>query len=305
MSKKKFQADCRANNHGGRWAGIPICVIESSAYRDLSLWARAILTEIVARMNGYNNGSIGISLSEICIALNNSNRGKAAQAIAELMQHGFIDATAEGDRKERLAREYRLTFVNTVLNGKFVASTEEYRDWQRCELPAKVVTKADRHALDRLMKNKATRKSGGNGALPEQGHIGNGALPEAGEAGNDALPDKIAKTRKSPPFKESTPSVSGNGASLLIYKPYPLGQSNGPRGNDGYHNQPEIRVVDFDAILRERLAAYWTGANRSERTRLAESIRLPVDELASFANGGHLPQLKAAPLMCELARTAA
>ena len=221
MASKKNQADCRANNRGGRWAGIPICVIESPAYRDLSLWARAILTQIVARMNGYNNGSIAISVSEICTVLGNSNRGKAVKALAELMQHGFIEATTEGDRKERLAREYRLTFVNTVSNGKFVAATEEYRDWKPSELAPQILTKADPLALGRLMESKAARKSGGNGALPEQGHIGNGALPEAANAGNGALPDKIAKTRKTAPFAESAISVAGNGASLLISKPYP------------------------------------------------------------------------------------
>lgn len=174
MSRKKKQADCRANNRGGRWAGIPICVIESIAYRDLGLWARAILTEIVARMNGYNNGSIAISLTQICTALGNSNRRKASLAIAELMQHGFIDVTAEGDRQERMAREYRLTFVNSVSNGKFVAATEEYRNWTQPELPVKDAKKAAPVQLDRLLKNKAARKSSGNGASPDKGHIGNG-----------------------------------------------------------------------------------------------------------------------------------
>ena len=198
MARKKNQADCRANNRGGRWAGIPICVIESPAYRDLSLWARAILTEIVARMNGYNNGSIAISVTEICTALGNSNRGKAAKAIAELMQHGFIDVTTEGDRKERLAREYRLTFVNTAFNGKFVAATEDYRDW----LPQ-------------------GQKSGGNASSPVKGQTGNASLPDRECAGNAPSPDKFAKLRKTAPFVKKPQLVAGNDASLLISKPYP------------------------------------------------------------------------------------
>lgn len=198
MASKKNQADCRANNRGGRWAGIPICVIESPAYRDLSLWARAILTEIVARMNGYNNGSIAISVTEICTALGNSNRGKAAKAIAELMQHGFIDVTTEGDRKERLAREYRLTFVNTVSNGKFVAATEDYRNW-----------------------TPQPQKSGGNASLPVKGQTGNASLPDRKCAGNASSPDKFAKLRKTAPFVKKSHPVAGNDASLLISKPYP------------------------------------------------------------------------------------
>ena len=198
MASKKNQADCRANNRGGRWAGIPICVIESPAYRDLSLWARAILTEIVARMNGYNNGAIAISVTEICTALGNSNRGKAARAIAELMQHGFIDVTTEGDRKERLAREYRLTFVNTVSNGKFVQATEDYRNW-----------------------TPQPQKSGGNASLPVKGQTGNASLPDRECAGNASSPDKFAKLRKTAPFVKISHSVAGNDASLLISKPYP------------------------------------------------------------------------------------
>lgn len=194
---KKNQADCRANNRGGRWAGIPICVIESPAYRGLGLWARAILTEIVARMNGYNNGSIAISLTEICTALGNSNRGKAAKAIAELMQHGFIDVTTEGDRKERLAREYRLTFVNTVSNGKFVAATEDYRNW-----------------------TPQPQKSGGNASLPVRGKTGNASLPDKECAGNALSPDKFAKLRKTARFVKMPHPVAGNDASLLINKPY-------------------------------------------------------------------------------------
>lgn len=198
MASKKNQADCRANNRGGRWAGIPICVISSPSYRGLSLWARAILTEIVARMNGYNNGSIAMSLTEICSALGNSNRRKASLAIAELMQHGFVDVTTEGDRKERLAREYRLTFVNTVSNGKFVAATEDYRNWT----PPK-------------------QKSGGNASLPVKGQTGNASSPERECAGNASSPDKFAKLRKTAPFVKKPHSVAGNDASLLISKPYP------------------------------------------------------------------------------------
>ena len=170
MGKRKARADCRADTRGGQFAGIPFCVINSPAYRDLGLWARAILIELVARMNGYNNGQIALSVAEICTALNNSNRGKAAKAIAELMEHGFIDLTAQADWKHKKAREYRLTFVTTA-HLPFGA-TNDYRNWE------------------------ARKQNRGNGALPIEPVSGNGALPIDDSIGNGALPRLLAHKRK-------------------------------------------------------------------------------------------------------------
>lgn len=122
--RKGGTADCRADTRGGPWAGIPLCVINSAAYRDLSLHARAVLVEIVARMNGWNNGAIGVSQREIQTALRCTPRYVVA-SIAELMEHGFIDVTVAGDWKSRLARQYRLTFVST----KAAKATNDYVTW--------------------------------------------------------------------------------------------------------------------------------------------------------------------------------
>lgn len=126
MSRRKVRADCRADTRGGPWAGIPICVIKSAAYRDLSLWARAVLVELVAAMNGWNNGEIALSQRTLATALSTTNYGAIGRAIAELMEHGFIDVMVEGQWKERLARQYRLTFVST----KSANATNDYRSWE-------------------------------------------------------------------------------------------------------------------------------------------------------------------------------
>lgn len=86
--------------------------------------ARAILIEMVARMNGWNNGAIAISQRELVEALGCHNR-KVIAGMAELMQHGMIDVSAQGKWKERQAREYRLTFVST----KSAPATNEYLRW--------------------------------------------------------------------------------------------------------------------------------------------------------------------------------
>ena len=121
---RKVKADCRADTRGGPWAGIPVCVIESAAYRDCSVHARAVLVELVSRMRGYNNGKLAVSQRKLVSSLRCSPR-KVVRAIAEPMEHGFLDISVEGKWKERMARQYRLTFVSTK-NGP---ATNEYRYW--------------------------------------------------------------------------------------------------------------------------------------------------------------------------------
>jgi len=190
MGKRKARADCRADTRGGQFAGIPFCVINSPAYRDLSLWARAILVELVARMNGYNNGAIALSITEICEALGNSNRGAAARAIAELMEHGLLDLSAQANWKHKKAREYRLTFVTTAYAP--FGATNDYRNWE------------------------PRKQNRGNGALPIDAVSGNGALPMTNSIGNGALPRLLAHKRKSAKNEDPAPVSIGNGASLLI-----------------------------------------------------------------------------------------
>jgi hypothetical protein len=80
-------------------------------------------------MNGYNNGQIGRSQRQLAEALGTTNFRAIGKGIAELMEHGFIDVTAEGQWKARQAREYRLTFVST----KAASATNDYRAWVKQE----------------------------------------------------------------------------------------------------------------------------------------------------------------------------
>ena len=69
MARPKVKADHRADTRGGRFAGIPLAVIESVAWRHLGLPARAILVELVSAFNGYNNGNIVMSFrgGSVCL----------------------------------------------------------------------------------------------------------------------------------------------------------------------------------------------------------------------------------------------
>lgn len=129
MRRVKVKADHRADTRGSPWAGIPHCVIDSDAFRDLSLWARSVLLEIVRQMNGYNNGLIVLSQRQIAVRLNTTNFRKIGKAIAELMMHGFIDVAVEGQWKARMARQYRLTFVSSGKAGHIRPASNEYLRW--------------------------------------------------------------------------------------------------------------------------------------------------------------------------------
>jgi hypothetical protein len=196
MARGKGKTDHRADTKGAGFTGLPHVVQDSAAYRHLSLWARAVLSEIIREFNGYNNGEIVLSVTQMCERLGNSNRGKAARAIAELMEHGLVDVAADAKWKQRLAREFRLTFITS---GKFPhirQATNEYAKWH----PAK--------------------KSSGNDALPERPRAGNASLPEAPSAGDASLPVKKSYRRKTALSGLSADAVAGNAVSPLIGKPY-------------------------------------------------------------------------------------
>ena len=267
MGKRKARADCRADTRGGAWAGIPVCVVNSPAYRDLSLWARAILVELVARMNGYNNGQIALSVAEICTALGNSNRGKAAKAIAELMEHGFIDLSAEANWKHKKAREYRLTFVTTAYPP--FGATNDYRKWE------------------------PRKQNRGNDALPIDRVSGNASLPICVSTGNDALPRIVAYKRKTAKFADPVPQSIGNDASPLIYNHTPPRKTG--RGNklvstgnmDGPSQAvPPSKGGDGQGAtdVRDKLKSLLRSSPTGTQSRLAEAAKIPGGTLSKFLN---------------------
>lgn len=226
MSRRKQLADNRADTRGGGWAGIPHVVIDSPAYRHLSLWARAVLIEIVREFNGYNNGTIALSFDQFCQRLGNSNRRALSRSIAELVEHGLIAVEAEGEWKPRLAREYRLTWVTVGNRNSLRAASNEYRDWR----PA--------------------QKSSGDDVSPEKRLAGNASSPERRKPGYASSPAKITNPRKSAISEGRPMSGSGDDVSLLISKPYPCPERGGPNGRETPSFDPQKAGGHFSASTR-------------------------------------------------------
>jgi len=126
---KKQKADHRADTRGGPWAGIPHAVLKSLAYLHCNLWERAILWELVLAFNGYNNGEIAVSYRQLAQRLRTSNYGRIGRSIAGLMEKGLIDVAADGQWKQRMARQYRLTFISTGPSWRPVPATNDYLTW--------------------------------------------------------------------------------------------------------------------------------------------------------------------------------
>lgn len=189
MARKRNQADHRADLRGEPFIGLPAAVVYSAAYTGLSLAARAVLTEILGRFNGYNNATIAISSREICDRLSTTNARRVGDAIRELFDAGLIDIPVEGKWKARQARLYRLTFITTGKAPPYQPATNDY-----VKLPPKAFSRAD------------------------DASAGKPRFAERASAGTLGLADNAsAATHGNPPFRVLEPA---DNASALICKPY-------------------------------------------------------------------------------------
>ena len=66
---------------------------KSEAYQDLSVYARAVFTEIVLKHNGYNDNNLSYTYKEASKIM---HRNTYAKALNELVSHGFIDIVRSG-----------------------------------------------------------------------------------------------------------------------------------------------------------------------------------------------------------------
>lgn len=130
---RRPQNDQRADLRGKGFASIPTIVLESEAWRTSGLLERAIMIELVNLHNGFNNGQIGASQRYLGERLNMQNYGAIGRAVAGLMMRGFIDVAAESNRHQRLAREYRLTWLPTGEPPHRKPATDEWRQFSSAE----------------------------------------------------------------------------------------------------------------------------------------------------------------------------
>jgi hypothetical protein len=103
---------------GERYVKVPVSIQRSLAWKRLTCNARAAWVEIGFFYNGYNNGSIGISVRRLGDEMGIS-KNTAANAILELIKWGFLDQVkASSFSQKRLCAEYRLTHLHCNKTGQ-------------------------------------------------------------------------------------------------------------------------------------------------------------------------------------------
>ena len=85
-------------------------VKRSQAYHSLSVYARALLIELIDRHNGCNNGIIGLAVREAKYELGCS-QGRVSRAMRELDDAGLARPTKIGAWRGRRATQWRLMFL--------------------------------------------------------------------------------------------------------------------------------------------------------------------------------------------------
>ena len=173
MARKRNHADHRADLRGDPFIGLPAAVVFSCAYTGLSLAARAVLTEILARFNGYNNGLIGISSRELCARLGTTNARRVLDAIVDLLAAGLIDIAIEGKWHTRQARRYRLTFITSGKAPPFKPATNEY-----AKIPQRAFSRVDNASAGK--PRFAERASAGTLGLADPASAATNAKPPLG-----------------------------------------------------------------------------------------------------------------------------
>lgn len=117
-------------DHGGNFFMTPRRVLNSVAWRHLSLRGRAILQVFQSRHDGFNNGHLALAIKDIGKDLGDQAHGANARAVAELIEKGFLEMTAEADRRQGKVREYRLTFIASGQGKSTTPASHDYEAWR-------------------------------------------------------------------------------------------------------------------------------------------------------------------------------
>lgn len=98
-----------SNRDGDRFVALPHAVIQSSAYRRLSVYARALLIDIAMQFSRDDNGRLLCSTT-FMKPLGWTSQGTLQKAKTELLAGGFIYETVKGQRPHK-ASWYAVTWL--------------------------------------------------------------------------------------------------------------------------------------------------------------------------------------------------
>src|SRR5215475_9734283 len=148
----------RRNPISGQWSPRPIEMLESPAYRELSLSAHRIISRIeieLAHHGGNDNGKLPVTYEDFIEY--GVHRHSIAPAIREAVALGFIEVTKRGRGGNAESREsslYRLTFAHDR-NSRQSPPTHDWR---------KIKTVDDAAIVAEFARAASNPQSAANGA---------------------------------------------------------------------------------------------------------------------------------------------
>lgn len=145
--RKSENADAR----GGRFFLLPQCVLNSLAFRTADPRAIMAMMALCAKHSGFNNGRIALSARDLADWMDCQNHAANSRAICQVIERGLVALERHYPKGQRLAREYRLTFVPA---GDQKA-TNEYLHWQ----PGDAGTRRKRTLGNNRVEVAATRSA--------------------------------------------------------------------------------------------------------------------------------------------------
>lgn len=115
----------RGDGKGGGFFLLPHCLLASEAFRTASPRAVKVLLALCSKHNGFNNGAISLGFRELADLVASGNHVANSRALCELMERGLLALARTYPKGQRLANEYRLTFVNC----RDDPATNDYLGW--------------------------------------------------------------------------------------------------------------------------------------------------------------------------------
>lgn len=97
---------------------VPWFILDCPAWQHLTPAARSVWLTLGRRYNGFNNGTLGLSVRDAAAECR-INKDTASAALATLADIGFVECVVPGgfSRKARHAAEWRLTHLRCDLTG--------------------------------------------------------------------------------------------------------------------------------------------------------------------------------------------
>ena len=194
ISKRRHDAKGRSTGVD-RFVQLPFWVMESQAFRDLSLAAKVTLPFVVKRFNGTNNGKIPFGARSGCFVRKPGTvelidvsfglkPGAVAEALFELRAAGFIACEKEsiwtgtrGTKGQGVVREWRLTWLPTtgqLPTKEFTTRSGNFRKQrkrkpaQKSDCPSTLVDYKARNSLPAQTANASSIPSTPHNSLPPQ-----------------------------------------------------------------------------------------------------------------------------------------